>query len=116
MLIKKPSDVAIEPVEMEDAKGVTVQVLLGPKDGVPTFAMRMFELAPGGHTPYHSHPFEHEVIVMSGQIGIVASGNNYPLNIGDVILVEPDEIHQFRNLSDIDSAKMICMVPKEFQK
>ena len=27
MLIKKPSDVAIEPVQMEDAEGVTVQVL-----------------------------------------------------------------------------------------
>ena len=91
-------------------------MLLGPKDDVPTFAMRMFELAPGGHTPYHSHPFEHEVIVMSGQIGIVVSDKNYPLNNGDVILVEPDEIRQFRNLSDVDSAKMICIVPKEYQK
>ena len=43
MLIKKPSDVAVEPVQMEDAKGVTVQVLLGPKDSAPTFAMRLFE-------------------------------------------------------------------------
>ena len=116
MLIKKPGDVAVEPVQMEGAKDVTVQVLLGPKDNIPTFAMRLFEMAPGGHTPYHSHPFEHEVIVMSGQIAIKASDNNYPLNIGDVILVQPDEIHQFRNLSDVDSAKMICIVPKEYQK
>ena len=116
MLIKKPSDVAIEPVQMQDAKDVTVQVLLGPKDSVPTFAMRLFELAPGGHTPYHNHPFEHEVIVMSGQIAIVASDSTYPLDIGDVILVEPNEIHQFRNHSAVDSAKFICLVPKEYQK
>ena len=116
MLIKKPCDVVVEPVQMEGASGVTVQVLLGPKDNIPTFAMRLFEVAPGGHTPYHNHPFEHEVIIMSGQVAIVVSDNTYPLDVGDVILVEPNEVHQFRNLSDVDSAKFICLVPKKYQK
>ena len=53
---------------------------------------------------------------MSGQIAIVASDNTYPLDVGDVILVEPNEVHQFKNLSDVDSAKFICLVPKEYQK
>ena len=28
--------------------------------------MRQFELAPGGHTPRHTHAHEHEVFVLEG--------------------------------------------------
>ena len=68
MLIKKIKDVPAVPVEMEGARDVKVRVLFGPDDNAPTFAMRVFELDKAGHTPYHSHPFEHEVIVLNGQI------------------------------------------------
>ena len=74
MLIKKIDEVKAKAVEMEGAKDVTVRVLFGPADGAPTFAMRVFEVAGGGHTPYHEHPFEHEVNVPVYNLSVLVPG------------------------------------------
>ena len=55
-----------KPVEMEGAKGCSVRWLVGPEQDAPNFAMRQFEVAAGGHTPRHRHPYEHEVFVLEG--------------------------------------------------
>ena len=99
-----------QPVEMEGAAGCSVRWLVGEKDGAPNFAMRQFEVAPGGHTPQHSHPYEHEVFVLDGH-GVVLDGDlERPLRPGDVIFVQPDDVHQFRNTGDTPM-KFLCMVP-----
>jgi len=116
MIIKRIEDVPAVAVEMDDAENVKVKVLFGPKDGAPTFAMRLFELGIDGHTPFHHHPFEHQVIVMEGRLAIVTEEGEFPLAAGDTVMVTPGRKHQFRNLSDTDAAKMICMVPVEYQK
>lgn len=111
MLIKKIKDIPATPVQMEDAKDVSMRVLFGPEDKVPTFSMRLFEFAPAGNTPYHTHEFEHEVIVLDGQIMAVMENKEIKLNVGNVAMVMPREKHQFRNISDISPASMICLVP-----
>ena len=64
---------------MPGATGCQVRWLVGPGDGAPNFAMREFEVAPGGHTPRHSHPYEHEVFVLQGS-GVVYEGDTeHPL-------------------------------------
>jgi quercetin dioxygenase-like cupin family protein len=99
-----------QPVEMEGSHGCRVRWLLGEKDGTPNFAMRQFEVAPGGYTPRHSHPYEHEVFVMEGE-GVVYEGHEpHRLKAGDVVLVKPDEVHQFRNTGP-NSLKFLCLVP-----
>ena len=102
-------------LEMEGAKDVTVKVLFGPKDNAPTFAMRLFEIAPQGHTPHHTHPFEHEIVVMEGDITLVSDQGDKVLNVGDVAMVMAGEKHQFRNDSESKPAKMLCFVPVEYQ-
>ena len=67
MLVKKIEDVPAAQVQMEGAKNVTVRVLFGPDDNAPTFAMRLVEIDADGHTPFHAHPFEHEVFVLKGE-------------------------------------------------
>jgi quercetin dioxygenase-like cupin family protein len=116
MLIKKIEQVAAVPVLMEGAGDVSVRVIFGPKDGAPTFAMRVFELAPGGHTPFHTHPFEHEAVILAGRIGMVTPDGTRPLAVGDMLLVMPDEKHQFKNLSSTDPARFMCLVPIGYQK
>ena len=116
MLIKKIIDVPSVKVDMEGAKDVKIRVMYGPRDGAPTFAMRVFELDKGGHTPYHEHPFEHEVLVLQGRIALVTTEGEIPITVGDTAMVLPGEVHQFRNLSDKEPASMICMVPVEYQK
>jgi quercetin dioxygenase-like cupin family protein len=99
-----------QPVAMEGSQGCQVRSLLGEKDGTPNFAMRQFEVAPGGHTPRHSHPYEHEIFVLEGE-GVVYEGPQpHPLKAGDVVLVRPDEIHQFRNTGSAP-LKFLCLIP-----
>jgi quercetin dioxygenase-like cupin family protein len=116
MIIKNIDQVPLQDVNMEGAKDVKVRVLFGPADNAPTFAMRVFEMAGGGHTPFHTHPFEHEAVLLDGDIAIVTEEGNRPLQKGDVILVPPDEKHQFKNLSETESARFMCLVPITYQK
>ena len=116
MIIKNIDQVLLQDVNMEGAKDVKVRVLFGPSDDAPTFAMRVFELAAGGHTPWHTHPFEHEVVMLDGDIAVVTEQGDRPLQKGDVILMPPDEKHQFKNQSDTQGARFMCLVPIAYQK
>ena len=110
MKVQHYQQVSSEPVQMEGAHGCTVRWLLGPGDGAPNFAMRQFDVAVGGYTPKHHHPYEHEVFVLEGE-GVVLEGDHeHSLNSGDVILVKPDEVHQFRNTGDVP-LRFLCLVP-----
>ena len=98
------------PVEMEGSSGCQVRWLLDETNGAPNFAMRQYEVAPGGYTPRHHHPYEHEVFVLEGQ-GVVFEGDvQHPLAAGDVVLIAPDELHQFRNTGS-KPLKFLCLVP-----
>ena len=110
MKVNHYESVTQQPVEMEGSHGCRVRWLLGERDAAPNFAMRQFEVAPGGYTPRHSHPYEHEVFVLEGE-GIVFEGNRpHILKAGDVVLVKPDEVHQFRN-TGAAPLKFLCLVP-----
>ena len=110
MNVKQYEQVDSEPVDMEGATGCSVRWLIGAADGAPNFAMRQFEVAPGGHTPRHMHPYEHEVFVLEGE-GVVLEGDQqHPLRTGDVVYVKPDEVHQFRNTGG-QPLKFLCLVP-----
>jgi quercetin dioxygenase-like cupin family protein len=116
MIIKKITDVAAKAVQMDGAKDVSVRIIFGPDDKAPTFAMRIFEMDGGGHTPFHTHPFEHEVVILSGTVATVSDKGPTPLNVGDMLLVAPNEQHQFKNLSATQKASFMCMVPNAYQK
>lgn len=116
MIIKTMQNVPAQPVVMDGAKDVTVRVLIGPKDNAPTFAMRLFELAPGGHTPFHTHDFEHEVIIVDGDIAVMTEDGPKPVKKGDVVFMPANEKHQFKNQSNTASAQFICLVPIAYQK
>ena len=98
------------PVTMEGSHGCQVRWLVDETTGAPNFAMRQFEVAPGGFTPRHSHPYEHEVFVLEGQGEVLEGDVAHPLSAGDFVLVTPDEVHQFRNTGD-RPLKFLCMVP-----
>jgi quercetin dioxygenase-like cupin family protein len=66
-------------------------------DGTPTFSFRVFTIEPGGHTPLHSHPFEHLNYVIDGNGVVVAEGEEDVLKKGDFVLLLPDETHQSLN-------------------
>jgi quercetin dioxygenase-like cupin family protein len=94
----------------EAAPGVIMRVVAGPDEGAPTFVMRVFEIQPGSATPHHTHPWEHEVFVVSGKGVLRSDDADRPLAEGDAALVMPDETHSFANTGD-DILIVICVVP-----
>ncbi|GAB4284739.1 MAG: cupin domain-containing protein [Deferrisomatales bacterium] len=98
-------------VEMEGAAGVRMRVVVGDAQGAPRFVMRVFDVAPGGHTPHHAHDFEHEVYVVEGRGWHADAGREQPLAAGDVVYVPPGSVHQFR-AAEGQGLRFICVVPK----
>lgn len=114
MHVQAADQTASQPVTMEGSHGCTVRWLVGQAQGAPNFAMRQFEVAPGGYTPRHHHPYEHEVFVLEGQ-GVVYEGDTpHPLRAGDVVFVRPDEVHQFKNTGS-QPLRFLCLVPNSSQ-
>ena len=110
MQIKKLDQVPANEVTMEGAAGCKVRWLIGEGDKAPTFAMREFEVEPGGHTPKHFHDYEHEVYVIEGSGTIIDGDDERQLAEGDVIFVAPNDIHQFRNTGD-SRMRFLCLIP-----
>ena len=98
------------PVAMEGAVGCRIRCLVGEPDGAPSFSMRQFEVAPGGHTPQHTHAYEHEVYMLEGAGAVLQAGREHALRAGMVVYVAPGEPHQFRNTGP-GPLKFICLIP-----
>jgi len=109
MKIRHTVDVKVE--QPEGTVGVKMRWLIGAGEGAPNFAMRHFELVPGGSTPHHAHPWEHEVYILAGQGTLVSeTGGETPFAAGDSIFMPGGERHQFRNTSE-SPVQFLCMVP-----
>lgn len=94
--------------------GVLKRVLVGPSDGAPTFAVRLFTLTPGGHTPAHAHPFEHGVVVLRGRGIVLTTAGPIPIRSGSVVFVPPGDDHQFRN-TGAEPLEFLCVVPVRYE-
>jgi quercetin dioxygenase-like cupin family protein len=110
MKVEKSANIAKKPVAVEGAQGVAIRVLISKDDGAPTFAMRMFEVQPGGHTPLHRHPHEHEVFVLEGTGVLVHEGQEHRFAREDVIFVPGGGEHCFQNAGP-STLRFLCLVP-----
>ncbi len=115
MKIVSLDNVEKQKVNTKGASGAWKQLPLGSKEGAPVYAYRVFTVEPGGHTPFHTHPYEHMNYVIEGMGALVnRKKEEMPIKAGDFALVEPDEKHQYRN-TGAGPFKIICGVPKEFE-
>jgi quercetin dioxygenase-like cupin family protein len=111
MLVKYYKDVRQDDVTHEGAAGVKIRWLLADRDGAPHFAMREFELAPGGHTPYHAHEWEHEIFVLEGEGAVAGEDGEITLTAGAFALVPAGEKHNFKN-AGAGPFRFLCLVPR----
>lgn len=102
-------------VAMEGAQNVYKQIPISKADGTPTFSFRVFTVEPEGHTPYHTHPFEHLNYIIEGHGIILAQDGEHEVKKGDFALIPPGETHQYKNTSASKPLIMICAVPKEYE-
>jgi quercetin dioxygenase-like cupin family protein len=94
----------------EGALKLKVRWLITKEMGAPNFAMRLFEMDPRGHSPLHSHPWEHEVFIVEGEGTIVSAEGEKRFKAGDVVFILPNEKHQFKN-NGTKGLKFLCLVP-----
>ena len=104
--------VQLEPVYAEGAESAQIRWLIAQKDGAPNFALRMFEVAPQGHTPYHQHDWEHEIYCLSGSGVLVTEQGEYPFGADDTMFIDPGMMHSFNNTGK-DTLKFLCIIPHE---
>jgi quercetin dioxygenase-like cupin family protein len=110
MKVEKSANITKKPVNVEGAQGVEIRVLISKDDGAPNFAMRMFEVQPGGHTPLHRHPHEHEVFILEGTGTLVHEGKEHPFARESVIFVPGNDEHCFQNTGR-SVLRFLCLVP-----
>jgi quercetin dioxygenase-like cupin family protein len=107
------NEIENKTVDIEGAVGVKIRWLIGHSDKNAPFHMRYFEVEPLGNTPLHTHNGEHEVYILEGN-GVLNNGEKtFPLKSGSFVLVEKGEKHQFKNLSDKEYLKFLCIIPVE---
>ncbi|MGO9137037.1 MAG: cupin domain-containing protein [Syntrophales bacterium] len=116
MKITSLDQIETTKMAMEGAKDILKQVPISKSDGTPLCSLRVFTIMPGGHSPYHTHPFEHLNYIIEGEGALVTeSGEERPVKKGDFALVLPGEKHQYKNSSVKNPMIMICGVPKEYE-
>jgi len=94
----------------QEVPGVTKRDVITADDGAPHFCMRVFEVEPGSSTPSHSHPWEHEVFVISGRGVVVSEGGGIQIAKDSVIFVAPNEHHCFVNNGN-QPLRFVCLIP-----
>jgi len=104
------SKIKLENMEEPGAEGIKIRWLIKEDDGAPNFAMRLFELQPGGYSPLHSHGWEHEVYILEGNCKVTCEGQERNASAGYVVFIPPNAKHQFANQGR-STLKFLCLVP-----
>jgi len=86
------------------AEKTQVRYLIDERHGSDRFALRLYTVNKGGHTPLDQHPYEHHVYVMSGE-GLLRQSKQTnatlrPLKPGDSLFIPSNAVHQFSNNKD----------------
>jgi len=103
-------DVKAEIPEEKGAIETKIRWLVTKNDGAEHFAMRLFEIEPGGNTPWHRHNWEHEMFILEGTGVAVSENGEEEFKEGDVFFIPPMEWHQFKNTGK-NKLKFLCLVP-----
>jgi quercetin dioxygenase-like cupin family protein len=101
-----------ETVLLEDVKAGTathMQVLIGPKDGAPHFAMRRFVMGNGGGIPVHTNQVEHEQYVLRGRAEVGIGSDVHQVGTGDVVFIPAGAPHYYKVIEA--PFEFLCMVP-----
>ena len=90
-------------------RATEVQVLLGPDDGAPHFAMRRFTMGEGGGMPRHTNTVEHEQYVVRGRAQVAIANRVHEVGAGDVLYIPAGVPHSY---SVVEAPfEFLCMVP-----
>jgi quercetin dioxygenase-like cupin family protein len=110
MKVTNYQDVLPIVMDNEMVKNVAGRLMIGKEDGAQNFCMRVFEMKKDGYTPRHTHDWEHEVFVYTGQGQVFIADTWHDLSPGSAVFVPANVEHQFRNTGD-ELFTFVCLVP-----
>jgi len=97
-------------------EGVKKRVVIGEREGAPNFIMRIFDLEPGASSPFHEHPWEHEIFVIEGKATVrKGSDEEAPVQEGDTVFIPPGEKHCLINRGD-GLFRFMCLIPRSAEQ
>lgn len=102
--------IEVEPYDLDSGHRGTRQVVVGPDEGARNFAIRYFEIAPGGKSSLDEHPHDHGVLILKGRGRVRLGKETHSIGFGDVVYVSPNEIHQFENPGP-EPLGFLCVIP-----
>ena len=85
------------------------QVLIGPTDGAPNFALRRFTMGEGGGMPLHTNTVEHEQYVLEGRARLVLGDETREVGKGDCLYIPAGLPHSYEVLDG--PFEFLCIVP-----
>ena len=93
------------------AAGVSTdsQVLLGPVDEMPNFAMRRFTMGPGGGMPRHTNAVEHQQYVLHGRARVGIGDQVHYVGPNDVLFIPAGAPHFYEVVEA--PFQFLCIVP-----
>lgn len=91
-----------EKIEADGARGAFIRHVITEKDGAPNFNMRVISLEPGGQSPNHSHPWEHEFFILRGKGTGEIDNKEVTLKQGDVLFVPPGVQHCMKTIEAME--------------
>ena len=94
----------------KEIEGVSVRWLIGPAEQAPNFAVRYFEVEPGGWTSLDQHAHDHGVVILRGRGRVLLGQEEHPVSFGDVIYIPGNEVHQIRN-PEQEPLGFLCVIP-----
>ena len=99
----------VEPQEVAAGKATRSQVLIGPEDGAPNFAMRRFIMDEGGGMPRHTNEVEHEQYVLKGRARVGIADAVFEVAADDVLLIPAGTPHFYEVIEA--PFEFLCVVP-----
>jgi len=110
-LVGRVSEVEAKPVPQEMAEGgVRIRWLIGP-EGDYNFYMRVFEMPPGSHIKGHSHPWEHEILVLEGGGRVRIGSTTYDVGEGNFMYIPPNVEHEY--WAGERGMRFLCIIPSK---
>jgi quercetin dioxygenase-like cupin family protein len=99
----------VELGEVAAGTATRTQVLLGPGDGAPNFAMRRFVMGEGGGMPRHTNSVEHEQYVLCGRARVGIGDDVHEVGPRSVVYIPAGVPHDY---SVVEAPfEFLCVVP-----
>jgi quercetin dioxygenase-like cupin family protein len=101
----------VAAAEVDRARKTSIQVLLGPDDGMPNYYTRRFTIEPGGRIPEHRHDtIEHQQVILEGEMAIGLDGRERMARAGDCVYIPAGCAHWYENRAHVP-LRFLCIVP-----